>query len=251
MNKKIYKILVLIVIALSLSSCYNYRNIGLLQENNPRLPEYPDVAFVEYRLQVNDEIFFRLITSDQTYASLISGGQTNNAAHNQMLSYRIFRDGTIDLPFLKAIPIAGLTLSEAARVLEERFKEIIPDASVKLTLANRIFTVIGQAGTGIYNMPKDRLTLLQALSMSGELAIDADFSKVRIIRENTSGIRIMEFDVRTASIIGSEFYYIYPNDIIYVQKSASSFYKVPSYNSFIGLISTSISLMLTVLYFFK
>ena len=108
-----------------------------------------------------------------------------------MFSYRIFTDGTVDLPFLKAIPLAGLTLNEAAKVLETRFKEIIPDASVKLTLANKSFTVIGQAGTGVYYMPKDKMTLLQALSMSGELSMDADFSKVRIVRESDSGVRVL------------------------------------------------------------
>jgi polysaccharide export outer membrane protein len=249
---RIVKIIpVLLTVALFFSSCYNYRSIGLLQENNPKLPRYPEVAYEEYKIKANDEIIFRLITSDKTYSNLLSFNQQGGFGAQNVLSYRVFEDGTIDLPFLKSIPVAGLTTHEAARVMEQRFREIIPDAAVKLTLANKSFTVLGQAGTGVYYMVKDRMTLFQALSMSGDLNPEADFNRVRIIRETEKGLQVMEFDIRPASLIGSEYYYIHPNDIIYVQKSRSSFYKVSNYNSFIGLVTTSVSLLLTVLYFFK
>jgi polysaccharide biosynthesis/export protein len=249
--KKVNIFPVLFAVILFFSSCYNYKSIGLLQENNPKLPNYPKTEYEEYRIKVNDEIVFRLITSDRTYSNLLSFNQQAGNSMQNMVSYRVYEDGTIDLPFVKSIPVAGLTTHEAAGALEKRFRELIPDASVKLTLANKSFTVLGQAGTGVYYMVKDRMTLFQALSMSGDLSPEADFSSVRIIRETEKGLQVMEFDVRPTSIIDSEYYYIYPNDIIYVQKSRSSFYKVGNYNSFIGLVTTSVSLLLTVLYFFK
>jgi len=249
--KKLKIISVLLSVALLFSSCYNYRNIGLLQENNPKLPVYPKMEFEEYRIKVNDEIIFRLITSDKTYSNLLSFNQSSGSSPQNFVSYRVFEDGTIDLPFVKSIPVAGLTTHEAARALELRFRELIPDAAVKLTLANKTFTVLGEAGTGVFYMTNDRMTLFQALSMSGDLSLEADFRSVRIIRETEKGMQVIEFDVRPASIIDSEFYYIYPNDIIYVQKSSSSFFKVSNYNSFLSLVTSSISLLLTVLYFFK
>jgi len=65
------------------------------------------------------------------------------------MTYRVYPDGTIDLPFIKNIYIEGLTLNEASKVIEDRFRELIPDAAIKLTLANKTFTVIGEAGTGV------------------------------------------------------------------------------------------------------
>ena len=249
--KRNYILSVVLAVVLFFSSCYNYKSIGLLQEKNPKLPVYNKTEYQEYRIKVNDEIIFRLITSDKTYSNLLSNNQQGGYGSQNMVSYRVYEDGTIDLPFVKSIPVAGLTTHEAARALESRFREIIPDASVKLTLANKSFTVLGQAGTGVYYMIRDRLTLFQALSMSGDLNPEADFRSIRIIRETEKGLQVMEFDIRPSSIIDSEYYYIYPNDIIYVQKSRSSFYKVSNYNSFTGLVTTSISLLLTVLYFFK
>jgi polysaccharide export outer membrane protein len=221
-----------------------------LQEQNKHLPIYEEISYEEYRIKINDELLFRLITSDETISRLIAGNQSISGTQSNV-SYRVFPDGTVDLPFLKTIPVAGLTLNEAAKVIETRFKDLIPDAAVKLTLANKNFTVIGEAGTGVYPIFKDKLTLFQALSMSGEITYTGDYKEVRIIRETEHGTEVLEFDIRPASIINSKYYYIYPNDIIYVQRNPASFYKVDNYSSFITLISSSLSLLFTVFFYFR
>lgn len=243
-------ILIFPLIILLLSSCYSYRHVGLLQEQNKHLPIYEEILYEEYRIKINDELLFRLITSDETISRLIAGNQSISGTQSNV-SYRVFPDGTVDLPFLKTIPVAGLTLNEAAKVIETRFKDLIPDAAVKLTLANKNFTVIGEAGTGVYPIFKDKLTLFQALSMSGEITYTGDYKEVRIIRETEHGTEVLEFDIRPASIINSKYYYIYPNDIIYVQRNPASFYKVDNYSSFITLISSSLSLLFTVFFYFR
>ncbi len=243
-------ILIFPLIILLLSSCYSYRHVGLLQEQNKHLPIYEEISYEEYRIKINDELLFRLITSDETISRLIAGNQSISGTQSNV-SYRVFPDGTVDLPFLKNISVAGLALNEAAKVIETRFKELIPDAAVKLTLANKNFTVIGEAGTGVYPIFKDKLTLFQALSMSGEITYTGDYKEVRIIRETEHGTEVLEFDIRPASIINSKYYYIYPNDIIYVQRNPASFYKVDNYSSFITLISSSLSLLFTVFFYFR
>jgi len=88
--------------------------------------------------------------------------------------------------------------------------------------------------------------------LSGDLKHSGDFKHVRIIRENNEGTEVLEFDIRPASVIESKYYYIYPNDIIYVQRAASSFYKIEnSWSNFIGVVSSSLSLLVTVLYYGK
>ena len=247
---KSIKLYIIFAVAVLLSSCYNYKTTGLLQENNPTLPVYQKEAYEDYRLQINDEIIYRLLTSDETISKLISSGTSSMSSQN-MISYRIYPDGTVDLPFLKKIPVAGLTLNEASRVVEEKFKEIIPDAAVKLSIANKTFTIIGEAGTGVYPIIREKMTIYQALSLSGNLNNAGDFKNVRIIRETEKGTEVLQFDIRPVSLIESQYYYIYPNDIIYVQRAKSSFYKVNNWSSFMGLISTSLSLLFTVLYYGK
>ncbi len=246
--KNIIRIFVLFIVLISLSSCYNYKSLQLLQEEHSS-PVYNKSNYSDYRIQVNDEIIYRLITSDETISKLISP-QTGGSSQN-MMSYRVYKDSTIDLPFISHIPIAGLTISEATKVIENRFKEIIPDAVVKLSLSNKTFTIFGDAGSGIFPIYKEKLTIFQALSMSGDFNETSDRKHIRIIRDTEKGTQILEFDIRPKSIIDSKYYYIYPNDIIYIQRDFSSFYKVNSYSALLGVFSFSLSLLFSVLTYTK
>ncbi|HJV78610.1 MAG TPA: polysaccharide biosynthesis/export family protein [Paludibacter sp.] len=243
------KILVLLLSLFTLSSCYSYKNLRLLQDNNRKLPVYTKSQYNDYRIQVNDELIYRLITSDETISKIISSS-ASSSGQNQ-ISYRVYTDGTIDLPFISHIPVAGLTLDEASVVIENNFKKLIPDAVIKLSLANKTFTIFGDAGSGIFPIYKEKLTIFQALSMSGDFSETSDRKHVRIIRESENGTQVLNFDIRPKSIIDSKYYYIYPNDIIYVQREFSSFYKVNNYGTLLGVINFSMSLLFGVLNYKK
>lgn len=238
---------ILCVTMLFATSCYTYRNTGLLQDNNPNLPVYEAANFEDYKIRVNDEIIYRLITIDESLARIMPSATAINRYN--IVSYRVHSDGTVDLPFLNRIPVEGLTIEEAEKVIEERMRELVPDASIKLTLANKTFTVIGDIGSGVFPVYKDRMTIFQALAQSGDLFQTGDRKQVRILRETSAGIKVLEFDIRPESIINSEYYYIYPNDIIYIRRAPASFYKVSNYSSFLAIITSSLSLFFTVLFF--
>jgi polysaccharide export outer membrane protein len=229
----------------TLTGCYGYRQVGLLQERDG-LPTYDSAAYEPYRLQVNDEIIYRVVTMDQTIAKTLSAN-TNNVGQYAN-SYRIYSDGTVDIPFLAPVKLAGLTELEAQDALRSAFREIIPDADVKLAMYNKRFTVMGDANSGIYNIYKERMTIFQALAMSGDLLNSGDRRHVRIIRPKGNGEpEVLEFDIRTNTIIDSKYYYVYPNDLIYVSRDKGSFYKQSSYSGFLALITSSVSLLITVL----
>ena len=245
MKNKI-QIVILFLMLFTLSSCYNYRSLRLLQDDNRSLPVYEKSDYTDYKIRINDEVIYRLITSDETISKLISSQSSSSSSQNQ-ISYRVYPDGTIDLPFIPGIQVEGLTLFDATLIIESRFKEIIPDAVIKLSLANKTFTIFGDAGSGIFPIYKEKMTIFQALSLSGDFNDASDRKHVRIIRETDTGTQILEFDIRPKSIIDSKYYYIYPNDIIYVQQQFSSFYKVNNYFSLLSVITFSLSLLYNVL----
>ena len=242
------KILMHIIAVLALgmlSSCYGYRQVGLLQERDD-LPQYDSAAYEPYRLQVNDEIIYRVVTMDETIAKTLSAN--NNSSGQDANSYRIYSDGTVDIPFLPPVKLVGLTELEAQDTLKVAFREIMPDADVKLALYNKKFTVLGDANSGTYTIYKERMTIFQALAMTGDLMNSGDRRHVRIIRpRGNEEPEVLEFDIRTNSIIDSKYYYVYPNDLIYVSRDSGSFYKQSSYSGFLALITSSVSLLITVL----
>ncbi len=249
-NKNILHILVLVLTSVMLSSCYSHKVIGLLQDpsENKQLPVYEkDTAVLPYRIHVNDELIYRLITQDDNLGKILNQGNGSSVSTQYGNSYRVYKDGTIDLPYMKPIYVEGLTIEEAQDTIEARFKELIPDASVKVALYNKTFTVIGDIHSGEYYIYKEKLNIFEALAMTGDLLNSGDRRHVRIIRPNgDEEPEVLEFDIRTNTIIDSKYYYIQPNDVIYVARTKSSFVRVESYAGVLGLITSSVSLLVSV-----
>lgn len=247
MKRYILFCFVALAASMLLSGCYSHRQVGLLQDNNKKLPHYDSAAYVPYRLQVNDEIIYRIFSLDETIAKTLMEGN-NNSGSNYANSYRIYADGTVDLPFMPPIKLEGLTEQEAQDTVRRYIRELIPDADVKLALYNKFFTILGDANSGMRYIYKDRMTIFQALATTGDLLNSADRRHVRIIRPHgNEEPEVLEFDIRTNTIIDSKYYYVYPNDLIYVSRESSSFYKQATYTSFLALITSSVSLLITVL----
>lgn len=241
-------LLLLTVVAVVFSSCYTQRDKTLMQESKS-FPNYEKANYEQYKIHVNDELIFRITSTDEDFVRLIDAG--SSASQQQGISYRVYPDGTIDLPFIDSVKVVGMTTTDAAETIQRRFKQIIPDAEVKLALSNKVYTIIGEAGNGLFPIYRDKLTIYQALAQSGEIALSGDRKHIKIIREINGEPVIMEFDIRPKSVIDSRYYYIYPNDVIYVQKESASFYKSNNYGMLLGLITSSISLFTTVFYYTK
>ena len=250
--KKIHYLFLLLLTAVMMTSCYSHRSIGYLQEptKSNKLPIYDSVPYEKYRIHVNDEVIFRIITMDETISKAFNAGNNNTLSNSQYAySYRVHTDGTVELPYLHPVYILGMTVREAQDTLRAAFREIIPDADVKLALYNKYFSVIGDARAGRYFIYKDRMNIFQALALTGDVMNSGDRRHIRIVRPQGDGEEpeVLEFDMRTNSIIDSKYYYVYPNDVIYVARTKDSFVKVPTYTGFLGLITSSVALLTTVL----
>lgn len=242
----LYIVCCCIVVTMVCSGCYSRRANGYLQDRSG-LPVYEQGVYQEYKLRPYDELVIRVISSNKDVMSLfptMDNGGNNNSANT--FTYTIYPDGTADLPHLSHVNLAGKTLREAERYVEEQLKGFADDIRVKLALNTSTYCVIGSAKRGYYPIYKERLTIFQALAASGDISEYGDFSNVKIIRETPHGTEIKEFDIRTLSILDSEYYYVYPNDIIYVDLSAKRFWAASSYSNIIGMISSSVGFVATM-----
>ena len=134
-----------------------------------------------------------------------------------------------------------MTNREAKLMMTEKMQEYLTDCDVDLRLTNSYFTFIGQAGTGKYPIARERLTIYQALAISGDLKPFSDRKKVRIIRKNNDKTEVKTFDLRSKDIINSEFYYIRPNDIIYVPSFNGQFFGIASFSNLLSTITSTLS----------
>jgi len=91
------------------------------------------------------------------------------------------------------------------------------------------------------NVTKEKLNVFQALAISGDLKPFADRAKIHVIRPTENGTQIKVFDVRSKDVINSEFYYIKPNDVIYVQAFRGQFFGFDNLGTVISTVSTTLS----------
>lgn len=222
------------VLSMLLSSCITNRNTRYLQDIKGAYPPYDSTA---YKISKNDEISILIYTVNADANKLFSKGS----------AYKIFSDGTIDIPFVDTLKITGLSIEEARLKIESKLKDYIPDAEVKIALSNKSFYVFGEGGgNGQFPLYKDKLNIFEALAMSGDLNVTANRKKIKIIRECDNEKKIIEFDIRSKDLLDSDYYYIRPNDIIYLSRSKKGFYNITSFSSVLGMISSSLTFVLLV-----
>lgn len=227
------------------TSCITNKSMTYLQTDD-KLPQYAKAPYTYYRIQKNDELVIRLLSLNEEATAIFNMETTSTQSTGY--TYRVYDDGTIDIPFVEAIPVAGLTVREASKVIEERLKDFVPDAMVKVALANDKFYMLGVSGKGAFPLYKEKLNIFQALALTGQMANNADRKRVRLIRPNPEGGRpiVKQYDLRTITIIDSEYYYVQPNDVLYLGPIKGDFWKIENYSAAIGTLSTSLNFLVTV-----
>ena len=227
------------------TSCRTAKEVNLMQDKGPY---YAKTQFKDYRLQFNDEIYCTILTKNTDFAEMLNG-VISTGGGNYSSPYTIYEDGNISIPFFGDIKVVGLTIPEAEAVIQKKMQTSIVDAQVIVNLRNKLFYIVSNRGqNGSFQVYKDNMTLFQALALSGQPDEVIDYSKVKIVRVDADGRSVeKEFDLRTTSVIESEFYYIKHNDVIYYSASAKkSFFNIPTLSTFLQTVVTPIFYAATI-----
>ena len=140
-----------------------------------------------------------------------------------------------------------MTTREIKNELEHRLMEYVQDQteykmlSVEVNIVRRSFSVISDHGSGTFNIDREKVTIFEALAMAGDIGDFGDRSKVRIVREIEGNTQVKVFDVRSDDIVNSEYYYIEPNDVIYIQRIKGQSFGVNSVTTTISVVATTLA----------
>jgi len=139
--------------------------------------------------------------------------------------YIIKSDGTIDFPVLGMVQAAGKTRDELSAYIKNELinRNLVNDPVVTIEFVNLQFSVMGEVKIpGSYRITRDHITLLDALSMAGDMNINGKRDNVLVLRPDSTG-KLMAYnvDMRSfADVQRSPAYYIHQNDYIYVEPNA-------------------------------
>ncbi len=252
--KKVSYIYILCLIVMLLSSCVMSKKINYLQEGD-NIPVYNDsVSFDDYQLQRGDYIYIRVNAIDMEMADMFNGNvyvtsmsyMTPDNSSARLYLYLVEEDNCIDYPYVGKVEVAGKTLRDVKLLLEDKLDGMLQGFSVDVRLANRSFSIIGESGSGRYNIPREQLTIYEALAMSGDLSLYANRKDVHLIRQTSEGTKVMKFDLRSKSIIDSEYYYIQPNDVIYIPFDSAKHWGASHFTSVLSMTFATVSFGLFV-----
>lgn len=146
------------------------------------------------------------------------GGESSGSGG--MLGYLVDGNGDIDFPILGKLHVAGLSRMQLTELIKQRLidEDLIKDPIVTVQFLNYKVSVMGEVNRpGSFNVSGDRITLLEALSMAGDLTIYGRRDRVAVIREQDGKRTILFHDLRSADIFNSPCYYLQQNDIVYVE----------------------------------
>lgn len=157
------------------------------------------------------------------YTTRVLGAQTEQVSNSQGTSgYIIKADGTIDFPVLGRVQAAGKTRDELGGYIKSELinRNLVNDPVVTVEFINLQFAVMGEVRSpGTYRITRDHITLLDAMSMAGDMSIDGKRDNVLVLRPDSSGnITAYHVDMRSFdNVKRSPAYYIHQNDYIYVE----------------------------------
>ena len=248
----------LLAVATLFGSCVTARKVNYMQEPDKYIPSYADtLSYEDYELRIGDRLYIYVYSLDEKVAKMYNAGGVNGAYMRQQMSsgnmgsydlytYLVDDEGNITFPTIGKVPVQGKTTREVKYALEEELGKLLQEipgfatVSVEVNIVDRTFSIIG-AKSGRYMITKEKMTIFEALAQAGDLGEFNSRKEIKLVREKNGVTTIKTFDVRSKDIVNSEYYYVEPNDIIYVRQIPGYSFGVNSAATVVGVTAATIS----------
>lgn len=248
--KAIHVILVLVAIC-CVSGCASSKKVLYFQDlENEKLLKR--VSFQEIKIQKDDILSIIVSGPDkevtQPYNFTISDGNSIGDFQRSTVGYLVNNLGEIKFPLLGKIKVEGMTRTELEEYLTVEIGKDVKNPIVSVTFKNFKITVLGEVRTpGTFNVNSDKINVLQALGMAGDLLISGKREDILLIREVDGRQAYVKMDLKSKDILESPYFYLQQNDILYIPPSTSKITQGRTATGFWATILSGASLLLTVI----
>lgn len=166
--------------------------------------------------------------------------------------YLISNDGNIDFPVIGKIKLGGLTREEATELLKEKLRPYLTNPTILIKILNYKITVLGDVrNPGTFTIPNERITILEAIGIAGDLNITGLRKNVLVIRE-TDGKRTEALvDLTSKELFSSPVFYLQQNDVVYVEPNRAKRNSSIVNTANVSLAISVISLFVTMAILFR
>ena len=232
--KKSFLLYAVLVVAIFQTSCTSVKDITMFQESEEVLNQFhmvPEAS--EHKIKPFDNLYINITTLDpevnQLYNPGSAGGSGISSSTSHMFGtpvgmyingYIVSDEGTVDLPNIGKVMLVGLNLEDAEARVKIKANEYLRDPTIQVKFLNYKINIIGEVRVpGIYYNYEGSISILDAIGMARGIADYADLENVTIKRYSGDKIYAHKVDLTDNSIYSSKFYYLQPNDVVYIPPS--------------------------------
>ncbi|RVU00290.1 hypothetical protein EOD41_12460 [Mucilaginibacter limnophilus] len=216
-------------IILTMCSCTVNKKVKYFQDL-PDSVKYGAISTVPFKdpvIQKDDIISIVIQTIDPSNTAIVNqsalvqsiGSSSASPIGSQQISgYLVDKEGNIEVPLLGKLMVAGLTTSEARELIRVKASVYYKNPAVQVRFANFKITVIGEvAKPATYTLPNEKVSLLDAIGLAGDLTIYGKRENVLLIREIDGQKTYARIDLNSSSTFNSPYFYLKQNDVIYIE----------------------------------
>lgn len=221
--------LLVLTVSLLLAGCTSYKNVPYMQ--NPEVVNDNSEAIPLYDAEImpKDLLSITVNTTDPQAAAPfnltvqtpvnVAMSSINTTAQPALQQYLVNNDGEIDFPVIGRLKVGGLTKNQAEDLIREKMQPYLKEVPiVTVRMANYKISVLGEvARPGTFTISNEKVNILEALAMAGDLTVYGVREDVKLVRENAVGKReIISLNLNNANLVLSPYYYLHQNDVLYI-----------------------------------
>ena len=248
-----YLSIVTVYLLFLLNSCTPVKNVVYFQnlEKDTTLRSLVSND-LELKIRKNDLLSINIVAAAEDVA-LFNGPQgtttisSGNGGGGGTGGYLVDHNGDIVMYKLGTVHVEGLTRSELKRLLQKELAPYLLNPVLTIRYLSNHVTILGEVGKPqVLSMPNEQITLLDAIGQSGDLTFTGRRDNVLVIRETPEGKQFKRINLNDNSIFYSPFYYLKPDDVVYVEPTKLKIKTGTTNTQTISYALTAFSVLITV-----
>jgi polysaccharide export outer membrane protein len=179
-------------------------------------------AYTIQRVQKSDRLNITISSTDPSLTAFLNPfGIISNNTNVNSAGYLVDTEGQIDFPLLGKVKVESLTTNEVAKLIKEKLNYFYKDLFVNVNLSGKVYIINGTEGSSI-PINNERLTILEAMALSGQKSDINPKNDVWVIREDSGRRAYGKIDLTSRELFASPYFYLKSNDLIYIKPNPYS-----------------------------
>lgn len=251
----------LIFVAIFITSCGSTKNVPYFKDISLEAQSVlaNTAVFKDPTIQPNDIISISVFTIDPITSMVVNqvGSQAINSTSNlaalsatqPTTGFLVDKNGEVNLSVIGKVKIGDLTTFQARDLITSKASIVFKDPNVQVGYANFKITVLGEvARPAAYTVPNEKVSILDALGLAGDLTIYGKRENVLLVRDNNGEKQFARLDLNSKELFNSPYFYLKQNDVLYIEPNKG---KAASLNQArtqtLAILGTALTVLITLI----